>query len=220
VLVLTTLGALVFVSFFHLQKGAPRYLFPIFPIAVVGSVLTWGSLINDRIPGKSRHAYLAVAAFMLASFVATGSFRIPFKHHGDSYENPDFSPSPGRSIYANFKSAPVFVRENASAADLILASKYQFFFLYAGYQADFDLKMGGKSKPEQLSAYMSTTRQLNTCNEVKRAITKRGSRNIWFSVYSDEKTEKCIQELAKKYSIALRYQDAKDRSAKVYQLTQ
>jgi hypothetical protein len=221
VLTLTTLGALVFVTFFHLQAGAPRYLFAVFPATVVASTYLWGSVIEEHFSDRRRHAYALLAVLGLTGFIFSGSFRIPFKNHGDPYENANFGPTPARREYADFKSAPVFVHENASRGDLLITNKSQYFYFYAAEEADYDLKLGRSSKVGQLSAYMSKTREINGCSQLAKVIQAKAkaSGTTWLSLYAEDKVEKCVRTLSKKYRVELVYRDSRDRNSMVYRVT-
>lgn len=217
VLVSTTLGALLFVTFFHLQAGAPRYLFAIFPSTVVASVYLWGSVIEERFSDKGRHAYALLFALALVGFTFTGSFEIPFKKHGDRYENANFGPSPVRRKYSDFRSAALFVKNNASSDDLLITDKSQFFYFYAGREADYVLKFGKKPKPRQLATYMSKTREIN-CAQLAKTLDGNTLGTTWLSLYVDSKVEKCVRKVSKKHRVELLHQDADDSKSKVYRV--
>jgi 4-amino-4-deoxy-L-arabinose transferase-like glycosyltransferase len=219
VLVMTTLGALLFVSFFHLQDDVPRYLFAVFPLMVVASVCLWGSIIEERLADRSNHAYAALFLLGITGFMLSGSFKIPFKRHGERYENVNFGPTPRRREYSDFKSAAAFVLENASPGDLVIANKYQYFYFYAGREADYELRLSKTTKAGQLSAYMSKTRQIGTCAQLAKIIKGKGSGTTWLSLYDEGNEQKCLRKLFRKQRAELVYQGARDRTAKVYKVT-
>jgi 4-amino-4-deoxy-L-arabinose transferase-like glycosyltransferase len=218
VLLSITLGALVFVTFVHLQVGATRYLFPVFPAVVVGSVFLWVSLIDAHLPNQRSRAHAALYGLGIAGYLVAGSFVIPFKEHGDRYENPSFGPSPLRREYSNFKSAPAFVKQHAAATDMTITNKNQFFYFYAGREADYDLKLGRNLKGKRLSPYMTKTRMVNNCKRLGRLIKARKTATTWLALHTDKHEEKCLRKLGKQQRLELAFQDPNDERSKVYKV--
>lgn len=216
--VLALLGCLVagllLVTFFHLQTGAPRYLFPSLPLAVLATALFWAT-VTERFPQRAQQVYCGAAGCFLALSIWQGGTRAPFREYGDPYPHRRFAPTPTRSTFANFKSTAEYVKDNARPGDVVIASKHAFYFFYAREEPHYDLEIGKLARGEK-AMYMSKTKSLRKCRDLGQALKKHFKQTRWLMLNDDARAADCVRRLSAKHRFVLRFEDPRDPTAKVY----
>jgi len=216
-LLLTCVGAgLLLVTFVHLQKGAPRYLFPALPLIIVATVVFYCSAIDSLLAELGKAPYLGLAALFLALFLKQGSFRSPFRDYGDSYPHKSFAPSPAQDVHPNYRSAAEYVKRRLRKRDVVIVSKHQFYYFYAGREADYDLDLGRKRRDNERAAYMTRTTTLPSCDDLDLVLRAHADSTRWLVLNAEKSAEQCVRRLSKKHSFTRRFRDARDPSALVY----
>jgi 4-amino-4-deoxy-L-arabinose transferase-like glycosyltransferase len=210
------LGGLTLISFVHLQAGTPRYLFPIFPIAVVGSVCLWERLLRLRGWGRYDASYAALLGLCAVGFLASRSLAPVVRDYGDAYVNPNFGPSPLLTSYSNYRAPVDFVAARRQSGDVVATNRYQFYFFYADQEPDVFLRPSGTSR-RMLAPYMKKTQVLR-CDAFERTLRRKRTGSVWLAVTADSTLDPCLRRLLRKHRFELVYQDPLDSTARVYQL--
>lgn len=217
-LLVLSLGAAVFVTFVHLQTSTPRYLFPSLPFLVLSTVL----LLGDGLQRLSliRRNQLEILAFaVLGIGVATsGVFKIPFRHHGAWYPNPNFGPSPHWTRHFDFRESAELVRQEAKKWDLIVASQETFFYHYAGVEANYVFSPRRRSEGRPVAPYLRRTREVTSCEDLKLILLRQRYRTAWLNLWSDRKTNACMEEIREIRPFKLVYTDGLRKGIRVYRL--
>lgn len=217
VLLMCSVGVVAFTTVFHLQRSAMRYLFPAFPVMVIGSVTVWAALIEQYLSRRKATAYLSVAAVCCIWFLLAGVARIPFRQYADPYPNPLFGPSPKLTQYWDFKSPALYVRAHAEPDDVVMAAPYAFYFFYAEREPHYAVGLGRKAKKSgALAAYMSKTREIGSCKSLAKVLDRTQGRSVWLPVHEDAALEQCLTRLSRKYPLQVVYQAERDAHAKVF----
>lgn len=216
-IVAIALGGLLLISFVHLQSGALRYLFPIFPISVLGSVIVWQRLLRLLGLDHARVAYALVLGGSAVAHIAGGAFAPPFRRYGDAYANPNFGPTPLLTSYSNFRAPADFVNAERREGDLVVSNRYQFYFFYARREPDIALRPSGSRNRNALAPYMSRTKEVR-CDDFERLLRRRRKGTVWLAINADAKMEQCLRKLAEKHPLELVYRDALDPDARVYRV--
>ncbi len=210
------LGGLTLISFVHLQAGTPRYLFPVFPIAVAGSVCLWERLLRLRGWARYDAAYAVLLGLCAVGYVAGGSLAPAVRDYGDPYVNPNFGPTPLLTSFWNFRAPVDFVAARHQDGDVVVSNRYQFYFFYADREPDVALRPSGTSK--RLPApYMKKTKVLR-CDVFERTLRGKRKGSVWLALHADAMLEPCLHRLLSKHPFELVYRDPIDSTARVYQL--
>ncbi len=211
-----SLGGLALISFVHLQAGTPRYLFPIFPIAVVATVCLWQRLLRVRGWARYDACYAALLGICAVGYMASRSLAPVVRNYGDAYVNPNFGPSPLLTSYWNFRAPVDFVATRRQHGDVVASNRYQFYFFYADQEPEIFLRPSGTSK-RMLAPYMKKTKVLR-CDVFERTLRGKRKGSVWLPVNVDSTLEPCLRRLLSKHPFELVYQDPLDSAARVYQL--
>lgn len=216
VLLVCSVGVVAFTTVFHLQRSTMRYLFPAFPVMVIGSIILWAELIDRYLSRWKLTAYLSVAGLCCIGFLIAGMLKIPFRQYGDPYPNPLFGPSPKLTEYWDYKTPALYVRDHAGTNDVVMASPYQFYFFYAQSEPQYALGVSRKSKSSgAIAPYMSEAREIGSCKSLDKALHRTRTRTVWLPVHEDAVLERCLSQLSRKHPLQVVYQGRRDPNAKV-----
>jgi 4-amino-4-deoxy-L-arabinose transferase-like glycosyltransferase len=215
---LTTFGGLLFVTFVHLQEGATRYLYPLFPLMVAGSACFVSSTIHRYLRARSTMAHLALGAIGLAAFIHSGSFQVPWRTYGDPFPNPLFAPTPALSFYANFKDPALHVRAHAAPDDLVVTNIGQFYYFYAQQEADYNIRFRHEPRTKRMP-YMSKTKPVVSHQDLIRIIQGIKARKIWLVLGGNPiRGDALARHVFRRFPFQLDYQHPEDPNAKVFTL--
>lgn len=144
-----SIGALIFVSFYHLHD-TPRYLFFVFilffPAAYIGfdllvaQILEWFNIKKLYI--------VSISTFFLFTFSLVNigyTFSIPFRQHGDYYFNMNYAPTTVSNYIADHENIFVQAAEILQNNDIYMSNSFQFSYYYTGIEPDYWLRPGNKN---------------------------------------------------------------------------
>jgi len=190
-LLLVGVCPVIFVSLYHVHY-VTRYLFFAMPLLMVVGFLgyyVWIQKISEsRLHGF--HFKKAVPSFVTAILIlftfaeVTYSFAIPFRKHGDLYENPYYAPTLVSNYIADRRSNNEFTIKQIKPGDILITDSFHFFYYYTSIESDYFIRPGpeyfcDKNKNGCKVRYFSKTYLLNEKKQLFNIINSTDS-NIYF----------------------------------------